>query len=166
MTHRATTPADQQGHLTQPTQDVRPASHGATRCPDCTDVRGKPRPVQPGSLRERVHSRAGLLLPWRIGVFVVGMLFVLLGIALTALPGPLTIPPVLLGLWIWSTEFEWAARFFATFTRKAQQAWRHAKQHPVSSAAVTVGGLAAAGVAFWAVGHYQLVDQAKAALGL
>jgi hypothetical protein len=25
---------------------------------------------------------------------------------------------------------------------------------------------AAAGVAFWAVGHYQLVDQAKMALGL
>jgi hypothetical protein len=30
---------------------------------------------------------------------------------------------------------------------------------------VTVGGLVAAGVAFWAVGHYQLVDRATAALG-
>jgi hypothetical protein len=90
----------------------------------------------------------------------------MLGIALTALPGPLTIPPVLVGLWVWSTEFQWAARFFATFKRKAQDTWRHARQHPVSSAAVTVGGLAAAGVAFWAVGHYRLVDQAKVALGL
>jgi hypothetical protein len=113
-----------------------------------------------------VHRKPGLLLPWRIGVFVLGLLFVLLGIALTALPGPLTIPPVLIGLWIWATEFQWAARFFATFKRKAQDAWRHAKQHPVSSAAVTVGGLAAAGVAFWAVGHYRLVDEAKVALGL
>jgi hypothetical protein len=26
---------------------------------------------------------------------------------------------VLLGLWVWSTEFAWAARFFATFRRKA-----------------------------------------------
>jgi hypothetical protein len=86
--------------------------------------------------------------------------------ALTALPGPLTIPPVLIGLWIWSSEFEWAARFFAVFKRKAQDAWRHARQHPASSAAVTVGGLAAAGVAFWAVGHYQVVDQAKVALSL
>ncbi|UOY01958.1 PGPGW domain-containing protein [Blastococcus sp. PRF04-17] len=122
--------------------------------------------MKPGSFRERVHANASLLLPWRIAVFVAGLLFVMLGLALTALPGPLTIPPVLIGLWIWSSEFQWAARFFATFKRKAQDAWRHAKQHPVSSAAVTVGGLAAAGVAFWAVGHYQLVDQAEVALGL
>ena len=152
--------------MTQTAHDNRPTAQGATRCPDCTDGLGKPRPVKPGSLRERVHRKPGLLLPWRIGVFVLGLLFVLLGIALTALPGPLTIPPVLIGLWIWSTEFQWAARFFATFKRKAQDAWRHAKQHPVSSAAVTVGGLAAAGVAFWAVGHYRLVDEAKVALGL
>ena len=152
--------------MTQTAHDSRPTSPGATRCPDCTDGLGKPRPVKAGSFRERMHSTPSLLLPWRIAVFVAGMLFVMLGIALTALPGPLTIPPVLIGLWIWSSEFQWAARFFATFKRKAQDAWRHAKQHPVSSAAVTVGGLAAAGVAFWAVGHYQLVDQAKVALGL
>ena len=142
------------------------SSEGATRCPDCTDGLGQPRPVKPGSFRERMHGTPGLLLSWRIGVFVAGLLFVLLGIALTALPGPLTIPPVLVGLWIWSSEFQWAALFFAVFTRKAQDAWQHARQHPVSSAAITVGGLAAAGVAFWAVGHFQLVDQAKVALGL
>jgi hypothetical protein len=34
----------------------------------------------------------------------------------------------------------------------------------VSSAAITVGGLAAAGVVFWAVGHYDLVDRALAAV--
>ena len=151
--------------MTTAASDARP-SRGATRCPDCTDGLGQPRPVKPGSLRERVHSKPAVLLPWRIGVFVLGLLFVLLGIALTALPGPLTIPPVLIGLWIWSTEFQWAARFFAAFKRKAQDAWRHAKQHPVSSAAVTIGGLAAAGRAFWAVGHYELVDQAKLALGI
>jgi hypothetical protein len=139
---------------------------GATRCPDCTDGLGQPRPVKPGSLRERMHSKPSLLLPWRIAVFVLGLLFVMLGIALTALPGPLTIPPVLVGLWIWSSEFQWAARFFATFKRKAQDAWRHARQHPVSSAAITVGGLAAAAVAFWAVGHFELVDRGTAALGL
>jgi hypothetical protein len=141
-------------------------SGGATRCPDCTDGLGQPGPAKPGSLRERVHANPALVLPFRITVFVVGLLFVLLGIALTALPGPLTIPPVLLGLWVWSSEFRWAARFFAVFTRKAKDTWKHAKQHPGSSIAVTVGGLAAAGVAFWAVGHYQLVDQAKTALGI
>ncbi len=142
------------------------ASPGATRCPDCTDGLGKPRPAEPGSLRARIHSKPGLVVPYRIAVFVTGLLFVLLGIALTALPGPLTIPPVLIGLWIWSSEFSWAARFFAVFKRKAQDAWRHAKQHPVSSAAITVGGLAAAAVAVWAVGHFSLVERATEALGV
>jgi hypothetical protein len=149
MTHTATAP-----------------TAGANRCPDCTDGLGKPRPAAPGSLRARIHSKPGLVLPYRIAVFAAGLLFVLLGIALTALPGPLTIPPVLVGLWIWSSEFQWAARFFATFKRKAQDAWRHARQHPASSAAVTIGGLVAAGVAVWAVGHYRLVDQARVAMGI
>jgi hypothetical protein len=38
--------------------------------------------------------------------------------------------------------------------------------HPVSSSLITIGGLAAAGVAFWAVGHYELVDRAKDLVGL
>jgi Putative transmembrane protein (PGPGW) len=139
---------------------------GATRCPDCTDGLGQPRPVEPGSFREKVHSKPGRALIWRIGVFTVGLLFVLLGLALTVLPGPLTIPPVLLGLWVWSTEFEWARRVFVTFRRKARDAWQHARQHPVSSAAVTVGGLAAAVLVFWAVGHYDLVDRGMSALGV
>jgi uncharacterized membrane protein YbaN (DUF454 family) len=145
--------------------DTAHTGRGATRCPDCTDGLGKPRPVEPGSWRDRIHQRPGLSTAYRVAVFVVGLLFVLLGVALTVLPGPLTIPPVLLGLWVWSTEFEWARRFFAAARRKARDAWRHARQHPVSSAAVTVGGLAAAGALFWAVGHFQLVDQATAALG-
>jgi len=45
-----------------------------------------------------------------IAVFAAGLLFIVARIALAVLPGPLTIPPVLLGLWIWSTEFEWAHR--------------------------------------------------------
>ena len=150
--------------VTPPHRATAPPA-GATRCPDCADGLGKPRPARPGSVRARIHDRPALQLPFRIAVFVAGLFFVLLGIALTALPGPLTIPPVLVGLWIWSSEFQWAARFFATFTRKARDTWRHARRHPVSSATVTVGGLVAAGVAFWAVGHYQLVDRATAALG-
>ena len=140
-------------------------SGGATRCPDCTDGLGKPRPVRPGSWRERIRQEPGLATAYRVAVFVAGLLFVLLGLALTVLPGPLTIPPVLVGLWVWSTEFEWARRVFATFRRKARDAWQHARQHPVSSAAVTLGGLAAAGVVFWAVSRYDLVDQATTALG-
>ncbi|MGY1717152.1 PGPGW domain-containing protein [Geodermatophilus sp. SYSU D01106] len=143
-----------------------PEGPGATRCPDCTDGLGAPAPVPPDSWRGRIRADPGLHLAWRVGVFVVGLLFVLLGLALTVLPGPLTIPPVLGGLWVWSTEFDWARRFFAAFRRKAVAAWRHAEQHPVSSAAITVGGLAAAGAVFWAVGHFDLVDRATSALGL
>jgi hypothetical protein len=141
-------------------------SAGATRCPDCTDGLGSPRPVEPGSFRDRLQNNRPAYLAWRVGVFVGGLLFVLLGIALTALPGPLTIPPVLLGLWLWSTEFDWARRLFATFRRKATDTWEHARQHPVGSTVVTVGGLVLAVVAFWAVGHFHLVDEAESALGI
>ena len=121
----------------------------------------------PGSFRERVHSKPGRGARLaRRGLRRRGSCSSLLGLALTVLPGPLTIPPVLLGLWVWSTEFDWARRVFATFARKGRDAWKHARQHPVSSAAVTVGGLAAAGLVFWAVGHFDLVDRGKSALGL
>jgi uncharacterized membrane protein YbaN (DUF454 family) len=135
-------------------------------CPDCTDGLGRPTPVPQHSWRDGIRSKPGLAQAWRVGVFVVGLLFVVLGIALAVLPGPLTIPPVLVGLWIWSSEFDWAKRFFSSFKQKARDTWAHAKRHPVSSAVITVGGLVLAGVAFWAVGHYQLVDRAKELVGL
>ncbi len=127
---------------------------------------GEPRQVPEGGWRDRVRSKPGIGQAYRVGVFVAGLLFIAMGFALAVLPGPLTIPPVLLGLWIWSTEFRFAERFFTSFKRKAQEAWTHAKAHKVSSAAMTVGGLAAAGVAMWAVGHFELVDKGKAAFGL
>jgi hypothetical protein len=135
-------------------------------CPDCTDGLGKPTAVEHGSLRQRIRSKPGLAQLWRIAVFAVGLLFVALGLALAVLPGPLTIPPVLLGLWIWSTEFAWAKRFFTSFRRKARETWAHAKHHPVSSAGITLGGLALAAAVIWAVGHFELVDRGVRALGL
>ena len=142
-----------------------PRRSGAHVCPDCTDGLGKPKPIEPGSFRAKVHANRGTALAWRVGVFLAGLVCVAVGIALTVLPGPLTIPPVVLGLWIWSTEFDWARAIFLTAKRKAREAWAHAKQHPASSTAITVGGLAAAGVVLWAVGRFQLVDKATAALG-
>jgi hypothetical protein len=152
--------ADQHG------DQYRDEHRGSSVCPDCTDGLGKPRPVDPHSFRGRIRANRTTHLVWRGAVFTAGLLFVLLGIALTALPGPLTIPPVLLGLWVWSTEFDWARRLFASFRRKATDTWKHAKQHPVSSTVVTVGGLALAAVAFWAVGHFHLVAEAQTALGI
>ena len=128
------------------------------------DGLGEPTKVPRGSRRDRIRSKPGVGQAYRVAVFLVGLLFIAAGIALAVLPGPLTIPPVLLGLWIWSTEFRFAERFFDSFKEKAREAWAHAQRHPVSSAAITVGGLIAAGAAFWAVGHFDLVDRAKTAL--
>ena len=113
-----------------------------------------------------MRSKPGVGHAYRVGVFVAGLLCIALGFALAVLPGPLTIPPVLLGLWIWSTEFRFAERFFDSFKRKGREAWTHAKAHPTSSAAITIGGLATAGAAMWAVSHYELVAKGKDALGV
>lgn len=147
-----------------PPSGSRAASRQENDPPVVDDGLGEPVAVPPGGWRERVRSKPGLGQLYRVAVFIVGLLFIVLGFALAVLPGPLTIPPVLLGLYIWSTEFRFARKIFQSFKRKAQEAWAHAKLHPVSSTLITVGGLAAAGVAAWAVSHYELIDKAKDAV--
>jgi putative transmembrane protein PGPGW len=109
--------------------------------------------------RSRFHPR-------RILLFIAGLVCILAGIALAVLPGPLTIPPVLLGLYLWSLEFEFAAKFFDQFKEKGQQAWDQAKQRPIVSSLITGGGLVAAGLAVWSVSHFDLVDKARDAVGI
>jgi Putative transmembrane protein (PGPGW) len=142
----------------------KPSAESAA--PARTDALGGQRPVPPGSFRDRMRSRPGTRLVWRAVVFLGGLLCIAGGCALVVLPGPLTIPPIILGLWIWSTEFEWAHKLFAVWKEKGQDAWRHAKRHPVTSSMVTVGGLVLAGVVVWAVLHYDLIDRAKQLVGL
>ncbi len=138
---------------------------GVAATPD-QDALGTPVAVPRDGWRAKVRSNPPVYLAYRVAVFVVGLLFMAVGVALAALPGPLTIPPVLLGLYIWSTEFRFAKRLFESFKRKADAAWKHAKEHPVSSTLITVGGLVAAGAAFWAVGHFDLIDKARDLVGL
>ena len=135
-------------------------------CPDCSDGLGKATPVPRHGWRDRIRSKPGLAQAWRVLVFLAGLVCMAVGVALAVLPGPLTIPPVLLGLWIWSTEFDWARRFFTSFQEKARATWQHAKRHPVSSAVVTGGGLVGVVVVAWAVRHYGLVDRLTGWLGL
>ena len=116
--------------------------------------------------RARLRSTPGGALALKIGVFVVGGLFILLGVAAAVLPGPLTIPPMLLGLYIWASEFDWADRLLQRAKRSAQEAWAKAKRRPVLSAVTTVGGLVAAGVVVWAVQHYHLVARTRDVVGL
>jgi hypothetical protein len=146
------------------TDQHRPAPRsGATRAPGTADRRREPRP---GSWRAKVHRTRPIALAWRTAVFVAGLLCIAGGVALAVLPGPLTIPPVLLGLWVWSTEFEWAHRFFTAAKRKGVEAWQHAREHPVSSTAVTVGGVALVVAAVLVVRQFDLVDRAKDAIGI
>lgn len=115
--------------------------------------------------RGRMRRTRGGALALKAGVLVLGALFIALGLAAAVLPGPLTIPPMLLGLYILASEFEWADRLLQRAKKSAQEAWVKAKRRPVLSAVTTVGGLVLAGVVIWAVGHYDLVARAKDAVG-
>lgn len=133
------------------------------------DGGGRPERLARGpavGLRDRVRRAPGGHQLVRSLVFTLGLIFVLVGVALSPLPGPLTIPPILLGVWIWAWEFHWAERLFLRLRRSAQEAWGTAKRRPVRSAAVTAGGLAAAGMALWAAARFELVDRARTAVGL
>lgn len=135
-------------------------------CPSPVGVSEVTAPVRARSWRDGLRAKPGLGHAWRIGVFLVGTFLVALGLVLTVLPGPLTIPPVLLGLWVLSTEFAWAHRFLEICKEKARAAWAHAVRHRVSTTLATAGGLAVAAAGFWVVRHFDLVDQARAAVGL
>ena len=56
----------------------------------------------------------------RVVLFVAGLLLILLGLALIVLPGPLTIPPILLGVWLWSLEFEFARHWLRPIKARAR----------------------------------------------
>lgn len=121
--------------------------------------------VPKGGRRDRLRTNPVTRHPYRIAVFLLGLLCIATGLALAVLPGPLTIPPVLLGLWIWSWEFRFAQRFFESFQEKGHEALAHAKRHPVSSGIVTAVGLTGAAIGMWAVIHYDLVSEAQSAVG-
>lgn len=127
---------------------------------------GEPAAVPRDSLRYRLRSNPATRTFYRVVVFVVGLLFIAGGVALSVLPGPLTIPPVLVGLWIWSTEFAWAQRLFQRFKVRGREAWQHARRHPVSSIAVTVGGIVAVVVGVWALRYFGIVEWVRGAVGL
>lgn len=123
-------------------------------------------PLEQAGVRARLRRTPGGALLLRVAAFLLGLLFILLGFLLLALPGPLTIPPILVGLYIWSTEFAWADRLLERAKKQAREAWANAKAKPVLSAAVTLGGLLAVGVVIYLVGRYDLVARGKDLAGL
>ena len=127
-------------------------------------VGGPPRSATGWRARLRRTPGGALLLKGM--VFTVGLAFVVLGCVLVVAPGPLTIPPILLGLWIWSTEFTWADRQLERAKASARVAWADAKRRPLVSGLVTGGGLVGLGVALWLVARYELVARAREVLGV
>jgi len=127
---------------------------------------GKPDHRPSTGVRARLRRTPGGAQLLQVLVFVVGLVCILIGIALAALPGPLTIPPILLGLYVWSTEFAWADRLLDRAKASAREAWAKAKAKPVLSAFVTVAGLMALGVGVFLVGKYDLLAKAQDLVGL
>lgn len=118
------------------------------------------------SARDQVRRAPGGRTLVRVAVFVAGLAFIVLGLVLIVAPGPLTIPPILIGLYLWSTEFQWADRLLDRAKVSGREAWATAKAKPVWSAVVTGGGLVALAVGLYLVQHYDLVSRLTGAVGL
>ena len=97
-------------------------------------------------------------------VFLLGAAFIGLGFAAVVLPGPLTIPPILLGLAIWSLEFDFAQSWLDKAKVPAQKAWDEAQAHPWRTALVTGGGVVLMIVAALLIAQFGLLDRARAFL--
>lgn len=119
-----------------------------------------------GEWRHRVRRRPGGALALKAVALLIGLTLVSLGVALAVLPGPLTIPPVLLGLYVLSLEFVWADRLLDRAKDSGREAWGGAKQRPVRSTLITVGGLTLAAAALWALNRYDLLARVGNAVGL
>lgn len=92
-------------------------------------------------LRDRLRVLPGGDVLVHVLVFLLGAACVALGLVLVILPGPLTIPPVLLGLFVWSLEFVFAERLLSRGRRSADAAWQAARRRPWRTGIVSVGGL-------------------------
>jgi uncharacterized membrane protein YbaN (DUF454 family) len=110
-------------------------------------------------------SRALTRVLRRVVVFVAGLLLIVTGLVLVVLPGPLTIPPILLGLWLWAREFEFARRWLRPVRAKAVLARARAREHPVHTTVVTVLGLVGAAVVVWAGVRYDVVGRLVGSAG-
>jgi len=98
-------------------------------------------------------------------VFVLGAAFIALGLLLVVLPGPLTIPPLLLGLYLWSTEFAWAERLRDRALAAAKETWAAARRRPIRTGAITVFGLLVLGAGVYGAGQLDLVGRVQDTLG-
>ena len=90
-------------------------------------------------------------------MFLLGAGLVFVGLLLVVLPGPLTIPPVLAGLFVWSLEFEFAERLLAHAGRSATTAWQVTRRRPWRTGLATAAGLVVAVAAGVGISRYGVV---------
>ena len=101
--------------------------------------------------RDRVKSHRGTRYAYLTGVFLLGLLVILACLGLwTVLPAPLAIPPMLIGVWIWSTEFPFAGGLLEWLKERAQAGRDYAKKHPVKFGLMTAVGLLIGVAGYWA----------------
>src|SRR5690349_10645127 len=101
----------------------------------------------------------------KIVLFVAGLLLIITGLVLVVLPGPLTIPPILLGVWLWSLEFEFARRWLRPIKARGAVVWAQAKEKPVHTSVVTTVGLAGAALVIWVTFRYELIERGRTIVG-
>ena len=71
-----------------------------------------------GRWRRKIRQNKRQLAVYRVAVGVLGLLLIALGLVSGPLPGPGGIPLVLLGLAVWSSEFEWAHQLMLWFKKQ------------------------------------------------
>ena len=71
--------------------------------------------------RRKIRQDKRKLVVYRAAVGIFGLILVALGVVSAPVPGPGGIPLVLLGLAVWSSEFEWAHQVMVWL--KEQSAW-------------------------------------------
>ncbi|RKN10944.1 TIGR02611 family protein [Streptomyces radicis] len=88
-----------------------------------------------------VKSSRALHLGWQVGVFVVGLVVVVIGVIMLPLPGPGWLV-IFAGMAIWATEFVWAQLVLRWTKRKVAQAAQRALDPAVRrrNIALTVAG--------------------------
>jgi uncharacterized protein (TIGR02611 family) len=108
------------------------------------------------AIRDRVRSRRGGWLAWRIGVTVVGVAVIAGGIILLPLPGPGWLI-IFAGLGLLGTEYEWAKRLLGWLRDQVKRwsAWVTRQPRWVQALIGAAGLVFLAAVAFgaWTIYH-------------
>ena len=104
--------------------------------------------------RRRVRSNPKTARIYRIGVFVLGLVIVVVGLLLIPFPGPGWLI-VIGGLAIWATEFERAQRVLE-FVKAKVRAWEHwvKRQNPFVKLLAGLAGIAFVAAVLWVTFHF------------